>query len=291
MKKVHGLLILLVSYILAFSLGLLVTHLLINKLPLLLAVFIGNVAATILIWFVGVLFHTASTYDPYWSVQTVLIGISLLIHYNNWNVGNILFLLCLSFWAFRLTYNFLYTFNDISYIDWRYKMLKAKTGRCFQLVNLLGICLVPTIIVYSASIPMFLYIINNRQFEFYNLIGLIIMIIGTILELISDKNMARFKNIRKNNSEIINIGLWKYSRHPNYLGEILFWYGVAFVFIISPSFSLNYWYAILGTLLNTLLFLFISIPLAENHLKAYKSGFEQYKKKTRMLLPIKKHDK
>ncbi|MCH5171942.1 MAG: DUF1295 domain-containing protein [Erysipelotrichales bacterium] len=291
MKKIQGLLILLLSYIVAFALGFLVTYLLISKLSLnlLLSIFIGNVVATIIIWFVGILFHTASTYDPYWSLQTLFISLVLLIYTNNWkNPGNILFLVFLSFWAIRLTYNFIRSFNDITYIDWRYRMLKEKTGKFFQLVNLLGICMVPTIIVYLASVPMFLYIIQNRQFEPLNIIGLGIMLLGTILELVADNNMAKFKKIRKDNSEIINVGLWKYSRHPNYLGEILFWYGVAFVFIISPSFALRDWYAIVGTILNTLLFIFISIPMAENHMKNYKSGFAEYKKKTRMLLPIKK---
>ncbi|MCH5180235.1 MAG: DUF1295 domain-containing protein [Erysipelotrichales bacterium] len=288
MKKINGLSILLISYIIAFALGFFVTYLFKDILHLLLAIFIGNVVATIIIWFVGVLFHTASTYDPYWSVQTLLISVSLLIYTNNWNVGNILFLIILSLWAIRLTYNFILSFNDISYIDWRYKLIKQKTGVFFQIVNLLGICMVPTIIVYLASIPMFLYIIENHQFELSNIIGLAIMLVGTALELIADNNMQEFKKIRKDNTEIINIGLWKYSRHPNYLGEILFWYGVALVFILSSTFELKYWYVIIGTLLNTLLFIFISIPMAENHMKSYKPGFNEYKKKTRMLLPIKK---
>lgn len=288
MKKMKGLLILLISYIVAFMLGFFVTYLLKDTFSLFLAIFIGNVVATIFIWFVGILFHTASTYDPYWSLQTLFISVSLLVYNNNWNIGNIIFLVCLSFWAIRLTYNFIRGFNDISYIDWRYKMLKKRTGNFFQVVNLLGICMAPTIIVYLASIPMFLYITENRQFEPLNTIGFGIMIVGTILELIADNNMQHFKKIRKDNSEIINIGLWKHSRHPNYLGEILFWYGVVLVFILSPSFSINHWFVIIGTLLNTLLFIFISIPMAENHMKSYKPGFDEYKKKTRMLLPIKK---
>ena len=111
------------------------------------------------------------------------------------------------------------------------------------------------------------------------------MIFATILELISDLNMAKFKEIRTSKDEIINVGLWKYSRHPNYLGEILFWYGVALVLILN---NLSMWYVIIGAIMNTMLFLFISIPLAENHLKSYKAGFDEYKKRTRMLLPIKK---
>ena len=83
------------------------------------------------------------------------------------------------------------------------------------------------------------------------------MILATMLELISDFNMIQFKKIRKSNKEIIRVGLWKYSRHPNYLGEILFWYGVALVFILS---NLSMWYVIVGAILNKMLFLFISIP-------------------------------
>ena len=164
-------------------------------------------------------------------------------------------------------------------------MLKEKTNKLYPIVNLLGIHLVPTLIVYFASIPSFLYVINNNDFELINVVGLLIMILATLLELISDYNMIQFKKVRKDKNEIINIGLWKYSRHPNYLGEILFWYGVSLTFILS---NVSLWYVIIGAILNTLLFVFISIPMAENHLSSYKENYSDYKQKTRMLLPLKK---
>ena len=114
------------------------------------------------------------------------------------------------------------------------------------------------------------------------------MLIGTGLELFADIQMKKFRKNRKDRSEIIRTGLWKYSRHPNYLGEVSFWYGVAFVLFIG---NFNYWWTLLGAILNTMLFLFISIPLAENNMKKYKPGFDEYKKETRMLLPIKKFKK
>ena len=108
------------------------------------------------------------------------------------------------------------------------------------------------------------------------------MVFATLIELISDNDMRRFKTVRTSNKEIINIGLWKHSRHPNYFGEILFWYGVAFVLIFS---NLSLWYTIIGAFLNTLLFIFISVPMEENHLKEYKDDFDEYKKKN-VFLPI-----
>ena len=284
-KKIKGLLILLIAYLGAFAIGYASFLLLEDYVSVIWNLLIADVVATIYIWIVGIFYKTASIYDPYWSVQTVVIFVCLMIGYKTFNLGSILYLAGLLFWAVRLTYNFIYGFNDISYIDWRYAQIKEKTGKLYQLVSLLGIHLVPTFVVFFASVPSFLYIINGQDFSLLQLIGLAIMILGTLLELVSDKNMATFKNVRTSKDEIINVGLWKYSRHPNYLGEILFWYGVALVFILN---NLNLWFVIIGAILNTMLFLFISIPLAENHLKSYKKGFDEYKKKTRMLLPIKK---
>ncbi|MBE6143492.1 MAG: DUF1295 domain-containing protein [Erysipelotrichaceae bacterium] len=284
-KKVKGLLILLGVYIIALGVGILYFNLFLNKMDIYLNILLCNVIGTIIVWAGGVIFKTASVYDPYWSIQTILIGLGLMIHYNNFSIGSIIFLVTILIWAIRLTYNFITTFHDLTYIDWRYKQIKEKTGKLYQLVNLLGICMVPTLIVHFASIPFYHYIINDYEFSLLSLIGVGIMLLGTILELVSDINMHKFQRTRTSKDQIIDVGLWKYSRHPNYLGEILFWYGVALFTILS---TLSGWHLLIGAILNTLLFLFISIPLAENHLASYKANYSEYKKRTRMLFPFKK---
>lgn len=285
-KKVLGLLVLLISYLIAIIIGLLSFSILKNYIvnPL-FNIFIANVFSTIVIWIIGMIFKTASIYDPYWSVQTVVIAIALIIGYGKINFGIILYMICLLFWAIRLTYNFITTFHDLSYIDWRYKMLKEKTKIFYPIVNLLGIHLVPTVIVYIASLPIFIYIITDQQFSIFSVIGLLGMIMATGLELVADKDMHYFLKNRKSRSEINRNGIWKNSRHPNYLGEISFWYFTALVLILS---NLNYWYFIIGAILNHMLFLFISIPLAENNMKKYKENYDEYRKTVRMLIPLKK---
>ena len=294
-EKQKGLIIILLSYLVSFSLGLLFYIIMENYISfldnideniiLLIRIFISNVISTIVIWLIGVVLDTASIYDAYWSVQTPFIYICLLIKYRNLNIGNLIYFELILFWAIRLTYNYIKTFNDISYIDWRYKQIKEKTGKMYQIVNLTGICLVPTIIVYVASIPSFLFVANNYEFEYIQIIGYVIMFTSTLIEMKADIDIHKFKSIRKDRNEIINIGLWKYSRHPNYFGEICFWYGVAFSYIFCDF--KNNWKSIIGALLNNGLFLFISIPLAEKNLKSYKEGFDEYKKNTSMLIPIK----
>ena len=106
-----------------------------------------------------------------------------------------------------MTYNYTKTFNDISYIDWRYKQIKENIGKFYQIVNLLGICLFPTIIVYVASIPSFLFVINNYDFKLSEIIGFIVMLLGKLIEMKADFDIHEFKKNRKDKKEIINVGL------------------------------------------------------------------------------------
>ncbi len=85
-KKVKGLLILLFSYIIAFVIGLLTFIILENKVHIMVNLLISNIVSTIIIWIIGIFFKSASIYDPYWSIQTPVIYLCLLIKYQNFNL-------------------------------------------------------------------------------------------------------------------------------------------------------------------------------------------------------------
>ena len=280
-QKSIGLLVLFLVYTFAIAIGVF-SYIGFNYLGLhdYLAVLLADIIATIFVWLMGVIFKTASMYDPYWSIQTLVIYLGLLIKYNNWNIGTIILLVAISLYSIRLTTNFIIGFDSLSYVDWRYKMLKAKSGKAYQLVNLFGICMFPTLVVYACSLPVIEYS-RIGSFSYLDIIGISIILLGVLLELISDIQMKKFIKTRSSRSEVINIGLWQYSRHPNYLGEILIWFGVALVLILS---NFQYWYLFIGAIINMLMFIFISIPMEENHMKAYKENYDTYLKTTSMLL-------
>ena len=285
MKKSTSLLLFLLIYIFSFSIGLIFYFIWVDDLGIILSILISDIISTIIIWIIGVFVGSASIYDPYWSVQTPIYLLFLMIQLKQFNLGSILLLSFVLLWAIRLTINFIIGFNDFSYIDWRYKQIQEKTGKIYQLVNLIGIHLMPTLIVFFASTPAFMYVIDGYSFSGLNIIGLTIMLSATIIEFIADKEMKSFIKIRTSRSEINRIGIWKNTRHPNYLGEILFWYGIALIYLL-PSF--NNWYLIFGAITNNLMFMFISIPLADNHLKTYKANYPEYKKETWSLLILPK---
>ena len=136
-KKIGGLLILLAIYLIAVAIGALY-FIVLRKfgLNVLLSVLLADVLATIFVWLTGLIFKTASVYDPYWSLQTMVIYAFLVSYFNNWNLGTILVFVSIVLYSVRLTANFIIGFDSLSYVDWRYKMLKEKTGKFYQLVNL-----------------------------------------------------------------------------------------------------------------------------------------------------------
>ena len=285
MKRVIGLSALLIIYATAFVAGIFL-FMLFERLGVneYIAILLADVIATVIVWASGVILRTASAYDPYWSLQTLAIYLCLLFKYQNWHVGTILLLVVIALYSLRLTMNFILGFHSLKYVDWRYKMLKEKTGKFYQVVNLLGICMFPTLVVYAATLPVIAYA-SITTFSMLDVIGLSIIVLGVLLELIADIQMKKFVKTRTDRSQVLDKGLWRYSRHPNYLGEIAIWFGVALTLIIS---HFNYWYFIAGAVVNLLMFLFISIPMEERHFKGYKPGYEQYKKDTHMLLILPK---
>ena len=195
------------------------------------------------------------------------------------------FSIVLGLWGLRLTLNWALSFKNLTKQDWRYSMLKEKTKKLYPLVNLLGIHLFPTIIVYLCMIPMINYLVINFN-NYYSYLGISVMLIGITFQVLSDYDIYMYhKRNKDDRRQIINTGLWKYSRHPNYLGEIVFWYGVYFAML---PVSFESWYYVIGAILNNLMFVFISIPMAEKRLKTYKFNYEKYQEDTRMLLPFKK---
>ncbi len=271
--------IILLSYILAVAAGIL-TY---NRLPYAfwLNLLLADVLATLLIFIIGLIFGNASLYDPYWSVAPPVF-LAVLGTKVPFTPMSILFALVITLWAVRLTANWAYTFHGLTHQDWRYTMLREKTGPFYALVNLLGIHLFPTLVVYLVVLPALFVMRLTPRFNIIAACFLALSLMAVILQGTADYQMHRFR--RSGQKGFIRSGLWKYARHPNYLGEILMWWGVAGAAIaIAPT----HWYLAGGALLNTLMFLLISVPLAEGR-QSKKGGFMEYKKATRMFLPLKK---
>lgn len=278
-NRIASFFIVLAVYVIATIVGVITFNAL--NLSWWLSLLIADAVATIVTFICSLIFNNASVYDPYWSVQPPVILIAFSIG-KNLSTLSILLLVVVCFWAIRLTANWAYTFKNLTHQDWRYTMLKETTGAFYPIINFIGIHMVPTLVVYACILPAVYAILFNLELSVFSIVFILISFLAVILQAAADIQMHKFRKNRQ--TTFIRIGLWKYARHPNYLGEILMWWGVGLA-VVCCSFEL--WYLIFGAVANTILFFTVSIPMADKR-QSKKQGFDTYKAQTRKLLPIKK---
>ena len=287
MNKTYTLILITLFYIIAFWIGVMAILVLKESVGMLANMFIGTTISTFIIYLINIFLKNASIYDPYWSVQPIFLIFTYYFVYKdsiNFSMLHLVILIPLIFWAVRLTTNWGFEFTGLDYEDWRYRQIKAsvKNKGIRELAVFVGFMYIPTIVVYFTVVPLFNSFIfkGSNQLLFY-IMGAIITTLGVVLEMLADNQMANFR--QKKLGTNIDEGLWKYSRHPNYLGELLVWTG-----LFIAAFNNFKWINIVGIILVYALFIFISIPLAEKRYLQKYPGYLEYKKRTSMLMLLPK---
>lgn len=275
MKKSLGLILISVIYVITILITLFLVTLL-SLDSMILKALIGTVIATLILFTLSTVFNNSSIYDAYWSVQPMVI---LPFFVSQLNIATVLLLGIVFIWGVRLTVNWAYTFESMQKQDWRYSYFKKTYPKLFPLINVFGIHLMPTFIVFMVMLPGMLYLNEASQLNSLILIGALVSVGGILLESIADVQAHRFRKSFK--GLVNNTGLWKYSRHPNYLGEILMWFGI---FIMLMGVNNSYYLTIIGPILNLMLFMFISIPLMEKRQCQTKPEYKLYQDLTNPLL-------
>lgn len=275
---------LLLSFAYAVSIAVGIAVYLVLPLSLWLSLLIADAVTTSVLFLFSLMFHNASTYDAYWSVKPVVILICFAMQTPPTAFG-VLLIILVSFWGVRLTANWAYTFYGLAHQDWRYTKYEKTFGPFFPVASYFGIHMIPTLVVYGMILPGAYAIALRAELNAGCVIFLIISFIGVMIQLVTDIQLHHFR--KRKPTTFIRTGLWKYSRHPNYLGEMIMWWGVGFAFLCAVP---QMWYLLFGALGLTLMFFTISIPLAEGHLRQ-KEGFAAYRKQTRLLLPFPKKAK
>ena len=282
-KKILHLLIVFIGYIGCIC-SMYLTWNLFENSNIFLRLLICHVEGTIFIYVLSVLFKNSSWYDAFWSVIPVVLGIFCWIDVNA--AGNglraLLMFSCLLFWAIRLTYNWIRSWDGFSHEDWRYVMMKGKTTNTFQyFINDFGaIHLIPTLCVYMALLPMnYALFYSGSDVSWLDWMASIIGISAVIIQIISDQQMYNFrKSIQE--PQTIDTGLWYYSRHPNYFGEILFWFSL---FIFSISAHSNAPWLFIGTMIMYALIAIGSVSMMDKRSLSRRPDFKNYMDSTSAL--------
>jgi steroid 5-alpha reductase family enzyme len=166
--------------------------------------------------------------------------------------------------------------------DFRYAKWRRDWGKLFHIRSFFQIYMLQGILLMIIAYPVML--INHSEEQgivVLDIIGLIVWIVGFVFESAGDYQLTQFKNKAENKGKIMTQGLWKYTRHPNYFGEIAMWWGI---FLMALSVE-NGWTAVVSPLLITFLLLKVSgITMLERKYVGNQE-FEEYAKRTNALFP------
>ena len=251
-----------------------------------LKIAIWHLNATIFIYLGSVLLKNSSLYDPFWSVAPVPIVIYLSIQSENSILLKMLIIFPILLWATRLTRNWVISWEGFHHEDFRYIDLKNTNKYKAEFNNFFGIHLFPTFIVNICLYPLVYVFINDVAVNVYLYISSIITLIAVILETVADEQMRKFRSDPRNKGKTMKYKLWRYSRHPNYLGEVGFWFGIYFMGISSGFAPL---WLIVCPLAMLLLFVLVSCPMMDERSLKNRPNYKEYMDNTSqlMLLPPK----
>jgi steroid 5-alpha reductase family enzyme len=217
--------------------------------------------------------------DLSYGLTFILIAFIMLI-FNRIAYGKVLLFFMIFVWAMRLI---LYLTERITKIkkDTRFDKIRKSPGKLFSFFFTQGIgawlILIPTIIYISSE---------QLAFSIITILGFIIWLAGLIIEAKADEQKYKHKNRTKN--KWIATGLWKYSRHPNYFGEILCWVGI-YIFVISSVNLLKALIGLISPILIIVLLLFVTgipkLELSYNRQYGHNPEYKKYKRTTSLLIP------
>lgn len=218
--------------------------------------------------------------DIAWGFAFVLVALFQLIHGHIHLLSIIIFsLVCI--WGVRLSLH-IYLRNHGKPEDFRYKKWRKEWGKNFYWRSYLQVYLLQCLFVLILSLPIIVIgSIESSHFTVFAAIGLIMWIMGFYFQAVGDYQLRRFSENKYNVGKFISSGLWKYSRHPNYFGEIVMWWSVFIITLPEPM----TWLGIISPMTITILIRYVSgVPMLEEKYKDNES-YQQYKKKTPMLIP------
>lgn len=208
------------------------------------------------------------------------LGYVLVVWFVHLKYGNPFLLCCMvTIWGLRLAVH-IGIRNVSTGEDWRYRNWRAEWGRWFYVRSYLQIFILQGFLLWVIALPLMQVEDAWLEFSIFQWLGISVWLVGFFWETIADWQLMRFKKDASNKGKVMMEGLWQFSRHPNYFGEILVWWGIHLFVLPYGS-----WWLIVSPLTITFLLNRVSgVPMLE---KKYggNEAYQKYIRQTNALLP------
>ncbi|MGD8519724.1 MAG: DUF1295 domain-containing protein [Desulfobacterales bacterium] len=246
-----------------------------NFVALLTMMFIG--------WLLSLVFGNVTVVDTLWGLGFVLVAWITFFMAEGYHLRKVLIVVLTTLWGLRLA-------GHLSCRNWgagedpRYGSWRKASGKRFWIVSLFKIFILQAIFLWVISLALQIGQIASTpdHLSGFDFLGLALWLLGFFFESVSDFQLARFKADANNKGKVMNQGLWAYSRHPNYFGESLIWWGIFLIALATP----NSWWTVISPLVITVVLLKMTgIPLTEKSISGRRPGYKDYIKHTNAFIP------
>lgn len=232
---------------------------------------------SISLWIFSVIYKDSSIYDRFWGLSHGVILSIAVLDSNQPTLSNLIIWVFISFWGFRLSYSITER-NWGKGEDIRYQTLR-EAHKCFSIKSLYLVFLFQSLLLFVLTLPWIHFIKSPLPFGVQQIIAISLMMCSLLLEHKSEQELKEFKRLR--NSHVCNTGLWSLCRHPNYLGEICFWFSVC-LYCVNGN---TLWFMYSPFLISFIIIFITGIKPLEEHMMLTKAGYRDYCESTPVLVP------
>ena len=240
-------------------------------------------ALMLVTWSISLPLRNASIVDVVWGLGFVAVAWVVRLQGDTNELRQWLLVAMVTVWGLRLA-GHLFWRNHGKPEDYRYRAMRKRWGTRFPLVSLVTVFTLQGVLMWLVSLPVQLGQVRDGDgVGVLAAIGVVVWAVGIVFEAVGDVQLARFKADPANEGRVMDLGLWRYTRHPNYFGDACVWWGIG---LVAAESGLGAW-GLLGSLVMTVLLLEVSgVALLERSLHKRKPEYAAYAARTSAFVPL-----
>jgi steroid 5-alpha reductase family enzyme len=237
-------------------------------------------AVSVVAWLVSVVRRDVSIVDSLWSLMILLSLLSYTLLAENIGPRSGILIVLLSIWAIRLSVHITIRNHGVPE-DRRYQAIRQNNQPFFEWKSLYIVFLFQGLLAWVVCLPVFAAVSGQTPPGPLDFAGIALWLVGMFFEVLGDYQLMRFRRSEKSESEVLDTGLWRYTRHPNYFGEAVIWWGFYLIAVSAGA-----WWTIFAPLMMTFLLLKISgVALLEKDIASRRPAYRDYIRRTNAFLP------
>ena len=238
-------------------------------------------ASFLVLWLISLVIRDASIVDPFWGPAFVIVTWMAYATADDPGTRGLLVAILVTVWGLRLGIH-LAVRNLGHGEDFRYQAMRRRWGARFWIVSLGTVFLLQAALAWTVSLPVQVAMVDGGNPGWPAVAGLALWGVGMVFEAVGDLQLVRFKRDPDSRGKVMDRGLWRYTRHPNYFGDFAVWWGH---FVVAIAAWGSIWTIVGPILMSTLLLRVSGVAMLERSIGNRRPGYAEYAARTNAFWP------